>query len=353
MSQPLTRTDKAGLPPGTLLYSGPGRTGPVSLRVLDFSPDSFDEFEGLAAEDCLRFKGSSSTTWIQVEGVHDTRVVEKLGAIFGLNPFAQEDVVTLGQRPKVEVFEDHLFLEMLVPFLDDHTADLRLEQVSFVVGRQFLLTFHEQPPQLLAVLKTRLQDKQARARQRGPDYLAYRVIDVLVDQFFVVLEEIGDRIEDLEEEVLERPSQAALRKIFHLKSALITLRRAVWPTREVMGTLVRGDAAFSDRDTRAGLRDVYDHIVQVAETLENQRDLIVGIHDLYLNGLNNRLNEVMRFLTAVTTIFMPLSFIAGVYGMNLKLIPDDRSYFGFALVLGAMVAVGIGMYLLFRRRRWL
>lgn len=346
------RTKKAGLPPGTPVYTGSVSGEPVQIRVLDYDADTASSHENVALEDLARFRDSERVSWISVSGVHDVAIVQRIAGIFGVHPLVVEDIVGIGQRPKYDDYGEYIFVVARSLTYDAESGEIVTEQVSFLLGSNWLITFEERPPTLFGVAASRIAQGQAQARQRGPDYLLYRLIDTLVDNYFVLTEQVGERLEDLEERVLVDPGRETIASVLQMKRALIELRRAVWPMREVISWLERGESALLRPDMRIYFRDVYDHTIQLIDMLENLRDVAGTIHDLYLNSVSLKLNEVMKALTLISTIFMPMTFIASVYGMNV-LFPGEGTAVGFAWAIGLMAVAAIGMSIWFRTRRWL
>ncbi|RMF58032.1 MAG: magnesium and cobalt transport protein CorA [Bacteroidetes bacterium] len=346
------RRKKVGLPPGTLVPLVE-RTDPVRLTLFDYGPDHFEERALEDVEDVFPYRDSPHVTWINVDGSHDTETVRRLGAHFGLHPLVLEDIVSTAQRPKVEVYEDYLFIVIRMLRFDRERRQIEAEQLSLVVSEGFVLSFQERPGDVLDPIRHRLRLEQGRLRRSGADYLAYAILDVIVDHYFVVLEEVGELLEELEDEVLRDPSMEVQQKIRDLRRELILMRRAVWPVRELFMTLERIELPLFREETRPFLRDAYDHIIQVIDIVESLRDVISGLMDLYMSSLSNRMNEIMKFLTIVGTIFIPLTFIAGIYGMNFEHMPELHYRYGYPLVMLAMVAIAAGMLLYFRRKRWL
>jgi len=290
-------------------------------------------------------------TWIDVTGLHDVELVAALGRHFGLHPLALEDVVNTGQRPKVEDYEGYLFL--ILRHFHDQEGELLPEQISLFAMPGVVLTFQEVPGDAFEPVRERLRRGSGRVRSRGSDYLTYALIDALVDRFFPLLEDLGERIEDLEEELIHDPSSHSLDHIYRLRRDLLQLRRTSWPKRELINSLHRGDSHLVSDETRLFLRDCYDHAVEVMEIIETYRELAAGMLDVYLSSVSQRMNEVMKVLTIMATLFIPLTFIAGVYGMNFKYMPELAWRWGYPASLGLMAVVAIGLLYYFRRKDWL
>jgi len=280
-------------------------------------------------------------------------VIEKLGTAFDLHPLLLEDILSTAQRPKFEDYEKSIFLVLkMLRFGDDHQV-VETEQVSLIVGPNFVLSFQERVGDVFDSVRDRLRSGKGRIRKLGADYLAYSLLDAIVDSYFLVLEKLGERIEDLEEELVSDPSQKTLRHIHTLKREMITLRRSIWPLRELVGGLQRSESPLVAESTRVYLRDVYDHTVQIIDTIESFRDMVSGMLDIYLSSVSNRMNAVMKVLTIIATLFIPLTFIAGVYGMNFEHMPELKWRYSYAVVWAVMIGVASIMLAYFRRKKWL
>ncbi|QXD14802.1 magnesium/cobalt transporter CorA [Rhodocaloribacter litoris] len=346
------RSKKLGLPPGTLVPLEE-RTEPVTFQVFDYGPDTFAEHTFSRVDEVLAYRDSPTVTWINVDGVHDVEVIRRLGEHFGLHPLVQEDIASTEQRPKVEPYEDYLFIVVRMLRFNPARQQLDAEQVSLIVGTGYVLSFQERPGDVLDPVRHRLRNGLGRLRRNGADYLAYALLDVIVDHYFVALEQLSERIEELEEDVLRDPSLPTQQHIRDLRRELILMRRSVWPLRELFLGLERIEAPLIRDETRPFLRDAYDHSIQVIDIVESLREILAGLMDLYLSSLSNRMNEVMKFLTIMGTIFIPLTFIAGIYGMNFDYMPELHFKYGYPLVMAFMLGVGLALVVYFRRKRWL
>lgn len=344
---------KPGAAPGTLVYTGERADEPVQIRLIDYRGEKVDERYPATVEECLPFKQKPSVTWLNVDGLHDVGVVERIGRPFGLHPLVLEDVLHTGQRPKIEEFEHYLFLVLRVLTWDDAAHRVAEEQLSLILGENFVLSFQERPGDVFDPVRERIRAGKGRLRERGPDYLAYALVDAIVDHYFVVLERLGERVEDLEQQLIDEPGPSTLQEIHRLKRELLFLRKSVWPLREVLSTLQRLDSPLVADETGIFIRDVYDHTIQVIDTGETFRDMASGMLDTYLSSVSNRMNEVMKVLTMMATIFIPITFIAGVYGMNFERMPELGWPWAYPAALGLMLAVAAGMVVYFRRKGWL
>ena len=345
------RSKKTGLPPGTLVHIGEKKSDSVAMTAFDYAGARCDERTVTNPEE-LQPPADESVTWVDIGGVHKLDLLEAFGKQFSLHPLLLEDIANTDQRPKLDDYESYLFLVMKVLSVTEK-QDLLVEQVSFVIGRNFVLSFQENGTDVFKPVRERLRGGKGRLRQGGADYLLYALVDAIVDQYFLVLESLGEKIELLQEKVVADPKPDTLREVHALKRELLFLRRAVWPLREATNGLSRSDCPFLHEPTKVFFRDVYDHVVQIVDTIETLREMVSASLDIYLSSVSYRLNTVMRVLTVITTIFMPLSFIASIYGMNFEHMPELKSEWGYPAVLAAMGLIAAGMLIAFRQRRWL
>jgi magnesium transporter len=347
------RSIKSGLPPGTLVHIGEESNKTVQISVIGYAPDGVAERQFQQIDQYLKNPCDGNVVWVNVEGVHDVELIRTLGEKHGFHPLVLEDIVNTIQRPKIEDYGDYLFivLRMLHPTVED---DFSSEQVSIILGTDYLFTFQEGiKGDAFGPVRDRIRSGKGKIRRMAVDYLAYALIDAIVDGYFTVLEGFGERIVDVEEELTLSPDQKAVHRINTLKKEIIFLRKMVWPLCEAISFLERGDSHLLHDDTRLYFRDVYDHTVQVIDTVETYRDLLSGMLDLYLSSISNRTNEVMKFLTVIGTIFMPLTFLVGVYGMNFKHLPELEWRNGYFALWGFMIALALLMVAYFRKKRWL
>ncbi len=343
---------RAGLPPGTLIHVGEKFVDRARITVIDYDPAHLEERSLSSVEECTAYKQKPTVTWLNVDGVHDVDLIRRIGECFGLHPLLLEDVANTQQRPKLEDYGDCLFLVVKMLYVGKHN-EIKTEQVSIVVGRGFVLSFQEQPGDVFDSIRERLRTGKGRVRNAGADYLAYALIDAIVDNYFIILEAVGERIECAEEELVINPSPEILKHIRALKQDAMTLRRAVWPIREVINGLARGESPIVQHETVPYLRDAYSNTIQLADIIDTYRELIAGMRDTYLTVLSNRMNEVMKVLTIIATIFIPLTFVAGVYGMNFDFMPELRWKWGYPTTLALMAVIAGGMLLFFKRKKWL
>jgi magnesium transporter len=348
------RIKKVGLPAGSLVYTGEQEVGKVDVTLIDYDEQSFEERPVQSVDECVVYKAKSTATWINVDGVHNPAMLEKIGECFGLHRLVIEDLMSVVQRPKVEDYGGYLFVVLKMLTYDDTSGRIVPEQVSLIVGENFLLSFQEGiKGDVFPLIRDRLRSGRGKVRKMGVDYLAYSLLDALVDGYFVILEKLGERIDLLEEGLITRPGRHIVEQLYQLKRELLFLHKAVWPLREVVSALVRRESPLIRESTTPYLRDVYDHVVQAIDSVEIYRDMLSTMLDLYLSSVSNRMNEIMKVLTIIATIFMPLTFLAGVYGMNFKHMPELEWKYGYFFAWAIMIALGIGMGFYFKRKKWL
>jgi magnesium transporter len=344
---------KAGLPPGSVVYTGNQKVEFTRISVMDYDAGQVQERSLDAIEEAYAYKSTSSVSWINIDGLHDVSIIKKIGTFYELHPLVQEDIVSTAQRPKLEDFEDYLYIVLRMLYWDDTTQSVHSEQVSLILGKHFILTFQESIGDVFDAIRDRIRHAKGRIRNMGADFLIYALLDAIVDNYFLILEHIGDRLEVMEDDLLANPTQATLTQIHQLKREMIFLRKSVWPLREMIGNLERSESKLIDSGTAPFLRDVYDHTIQVIDTMESYRDIVSGMLDTYLSSISNRMNSVMQVLTITATFFIPLTFIAGIYGMNFETMPELTWKYGYAGVWALMLAVGTGMLIFFKRKKWL
>jgi len=344
---------KVGLPPGTLVHVGEKKVESVRITLMDYDEQRFEEKQVARIEECLPFRQTPTVTWVNVDGLHEIDAIDKLGKAFDLHPLMLEDVLSTGQRPKFDDFEDHIFVVLKMLSYNDAEQTVETEQVSLVLGPNFVFSFQERIGDVFQYVRDRIRNAKGRIRKLGADYLAYALIDAIVDSYFGILEKIGDKIEALEDELVTNPDDKTLRQIYALKREMISLRRSIWPLRELVNGMQRSESALLSEPTGIYLRDVYDHTVQIIDTIESFRDIVAGMLDTYLSSISNRMNGVMKVLTIIATLFIPLTFVAGIYGMNFEHMPELKWRYGYAAVWAVMLVVGAAMLVYFRRKKWL
>jgi len=347
-----SRLAKVGLPPGTLLPTGERRVQQTTLTLIEYTGERFTERVLPDAEACRGLNNASSIHWLNVEGLHDVEVIQKVGDIFGLHPLVLEDIVSIGQRPRMEDYGDYIYVVVKMLYRNGSDRQIVSEQVSLILGPFGVLTFQEVEGDVFDPIRERIRAAKGRVRSSGPDYLAYRLLDAIIDNYFITLEDVNDRVEAIQDQVASKPEPMIIREIHQLKRDIIVLRKSLWPVREVIGGLQKCDSSLVAQSTEIFLRDAYEHTIQVIDTIETMRDTLSSALDIYLSSMSNRMNEIMRVLTVMSTLFIPLTFIVGVYGMNFEHMPELAWRFGYAGVWLVMLATVIGMLIFFRRQRW-
>ena len=348
-----SQSEKRGLPPGTPVFVGKKQAQSVRITVMDYDEQEVIERQVESVDECKTFKDKPTVTWINVNGLHDAKLVESLAESFSLHPLVQEDILNTTQRPKFDDYGDYLYAVLKMLQWDDKQDEAVIEQVSLILGANFVISFQEKPGDVFGPIRERIRNGKGRIRKMPAGYLAYCLIDAIADGYFAVLEHLGDKIEAVESALLSRPTPQTLGAIHRLKRESLLLRKSVWPLREVISGLERTESQLVTDATHIYLRDVYDHSVQVIDTMETFRDILAGMLDTYLSSLSNRMNEVMKVLTIIATIFIPLTFVAGIYGMNFKHMPELQWRWGYWAALLVMAIVAGGMLVYFRRKRWL
>jgi magnesium transporter len=349
---------RVGSSPGSVIYTGPARDAPVTVDIISYDEGRFEELRDLPLEEAVRrVSEDQGVRWLNVNGVHRTEIIEHVGAALDLHPLTMEDIVSLGQRPKIEDYERYLYIALRMLAYrssegEDGEPELENEQLSLILLDGVVVTFQEHPGDVFEPLRERLRQAKGRLRKLGADYLAYALIDIVIDRYFTVVEDYGDAIEDLEAEILENPNTEVLQRVNHLKRETLVVRKAVWPLREVIAGLEREEGDLMSPTAITYLRDAHDHAIQVIDTVESLRDMLTNLHDMYLSALSYRMNDVMKVLTIIATIFIPLSFLVGVYGMNFHHMPELALPWAYPALWGLMIIIAVGMLLIFRRRGW-
>lgn len=343
---------KVGLPPGTLIHVGKERSEEVNITVIDYDEKHFEEIEVKKVEECFPFKDKPTVIWVNIDGVHQVETIEAIGNHFGVHPLVLEDIVNTKQRPKMDDFGDYIFVVLKMIYYEEKEDIIKAEQVSLIIGPNFVISFQEVEGDIFNSIRNRLKNSKGRIRKMGADYLAYALMDSVVDNYFVLLEKVGEKLENMEEDLLKNPTPETVQVIHSLKRDLILLRKSVWPLREVLSGLERGESKLIQKSTRIYLRNVYDHTIQVMDAIDSSRDMLSGMLDIYLSSVSNRMNEVMKVLTIIATIFIPLTFIAGIYGMNFQYMPELGWRWGYFAVLFVMFVIGISMVKYFKRKKW-
>ena len=349
---------KIGLQPGTVVYIGEQRHEPVTINVINYNKDSFQQVDVKSVEECFQYKGNGDITWININGIHDINIIEKIGQHFDIHPLILEDIANAGHRPKMEDWENFVFATLKMIYFDKE-EELKSEQFSIVFGDDYVISFQEVPGDVFDSVRERLKKTTPRTRFLGTDYLTYSLIDAIVDSYFLVLENLGDRLEDFQEEVVSNPQKEGLQTIYDLKRELVYIRKVVWPLRELVGGFERSESSLFHDYTSPYIRDLYEHTMQVIDTVETFRDMVGGLLDIYLSSVSNRMNEVMKVLTIIATIFIPLGFLAGVYGMNFNTsispynLPELDFRYGYIFFWLVALFIAGALFLFFRKKKWL
>lgn len=345
------RNLKVGLPPGSIVHIGETRQDPVKLSQYVYNESVYQENLNISLDALLLAPPADTIQWVEVDGIHDATILEAIGKRFSIHPLALEDIANTSQRPKREEYEHTLFVTLKMVLIEERVP--RFEQVSFILKENTLITFQEGSKDVFEPIRERLRGGKGKMRKCKADYLLYTLIDAVVDNYFVIFEELGESLEQLEEEVVKNPIPATLEKIYDMKHTILSLRRIIWPLREMLNSLVRGESAFFSKEVLLYIRDVYDHVVEIIDIIENAREIGAGMIDVYLSSMSHRMNEVMKVLTVITTIFMPLTFIVGVYGMNFDHMPELHWRYGYLFVMVIMGTSAFVMIGYFKKKNWL
>jgi magnesium transporter len=349
----IKRSRKTGLPPGSLVHVGLERAEKTRITVLDYDVEHVEEREVHAVEELAPYIGKPSVTWIDVVGIHEPKVIEQIGCQFQIHPLLMEDIMNTTQRPKIDDLGKYICLILKMITFDETVMELRIEQLSLVFSDDFVLSFQESETAIFKPLRDRIRNSLGRVRKMGTDYLAYSIMDAVVDHYFVVMEQMGEKIDSLENEVVANPKRETLRGVQRLRDEILLVRRSVWPLREVISLLERAESPLVDKSSSFFFRDVYEHTIQVMDTVDTYRDILSGMFDIYLSSISNRLNEVMKVLTIIATLFMPLTFLAGVYGMNFEHMPELKWQYGYFMLWGVMILIALAMLVYFRKKKWI
>lgn len=344
---------KVGQPPGTALYTGKNKA-PSCVHVIRYTEHDFHETTGNTLKEALPDTKEKGITWINVEGLNNVSLIEEVASLYQLHPLTVEDILNVEQRPKIDEYEKYLYVSLKILVWNDKRHTYSIEPFNIIFGKNFVLTFIDHKTDIFHLVHERLRSgSMQRLRQQGSDYLAYRLIDTIVDQYFVVLEGLGELIETTEELIIASPTQQNSRTIYRLKRKMLLLRKIVWPMREVISHLLQAEEKLVTPFTRVYLRDIYDHVVQAIDNIEMFRDMLSSMLDMYLSSLTNRMNEVIKVLTVISTIFIPITFIASLYGMNFSSMPELHWRYGYQTALLTMILIVVIMLIYFRRKKWI
>ncbi len=343
---------KTGMAPGTMVFIGERKQDRAGIHVIDYSETRLNELSDVSVNQCRAFAKAPGITWINVTGIHDIGLIEALGKCFDLHPLTLEDIVNTRQRLKIEEFPNYIFIVLKMAAFNESTNRLDIEHVSLILGENYVISFLEDAGDLFDAVRERIRSAKGRIRSMKSDYLAYSLMDAVVDHYFLAVERIGDRIEDIDDQILDQPKPENIKELHRLKRDILSLRKAAWPLREGIGALEKSGSAMIRPETKFFWRDLYDHTIQIIDMVETFRDVLGGVHDTYLSSMGNRMNEIMKVLTLIATIFIPLTFIAGVYGMNFEYMPELKWRLGYCIIWGVMLALGVGMLVYFKRKKW-
>lgn len=342
-----------GQAPGTLIYTGEKEKTKLFIESFDYTPDQVIEKELATVEDVFKYKQTDSISWINLNGLNHITEIEKLGDHYNLHPLVLEDIVNTSQRPKIDDYNDYIFLVAQMMYYD---ADEQIvnEQISFILGKNYVLTFQEAEGDVFDMLRDRIRNGKGRVRQHGSDYLLYALIDSIVDHYYAIIETMGNKVEELEDQLFEGIREEEItNEIQTLKREILKIRRAIFPLREIINRIEKSESSLIEEKTQRYFSDVYDHVIQISETIEIYREMIWSLMDMYMSIISNKMNEVMKVLTIIATIFIPLTFIAGIYGMNFEYIPELQLKNGYFYIWGLMILIFIGMLYYFKRKKWL
>jgi magnesium transporter len=344
---------KSGLPPGSLTHIGEKKVEEIKISVINYDEKSYLETVDATIKECVEYKEKPGVTWINVVGIHDVETMEELSREFGLHLLILEDVMNTGQRTKSEEYDDNtLIIAKMLYYLGEEEKIID-EQISIIFGRGYIITFQESEEDVLGPIRSRIKKGAGMIRRMGADYLVYSIIDTIVDGYFSILEQIALKLEYIEEDLITNPQTEDLKAIHNLKAETTMVQKSIWPLRDILGRFEKGGSKYIDKSTLLFIRDVYDHVLQVIDTTQTFRDMLTGMIEIYMSSLSNKMNEVMKVLTIIATIFIPLSFITGVYGMNFRNMPEIAWRWGYAAIWGVIIISAVGMLLIFWRKKWL
>lgn len=353
MKIPVRRSGKkAGAPPGTLMHLGEHRTSRVKITRINYGEQDFKEQRDLDLDRLFDSEMEYPCEWVNFDGIHDVAMIERIGSHYSIDMLVLEDIVNSSQRPKIEDYDDFTYIVLRMLIYNERKKEVESEQVSIILNDSTILTFQEKETDDFEPIRERIRKKKGRIHKAGIDFLCYSIIDFIIDNYFIVLENIGERVDDLEDEVLTEPDDETIQKVHALKRDTLAIKKSLWPLRDILSVLLKSDSRMVLDETKLYLRDAYDHTVEAIETVEAYRDFISGLLDIYLSSISQRMNEVMKVLTLISTIFIPLTFIAGVYGMNFKYMPELEARFGYYVILAMMVVLAGCMLFYFKKKNW-
>ncbi len=346
------RSKKTGLPPGSLVHIGKKKETKTKITIIDYDEKIFQELEIDAPKECITYKDKPTITWINVDGIENIEILKDLGECFNIHPLTLEDILNTDHRPKLEDYENYIYIVLKMLSYNEKEGGISSEQVSLILGKNYVISFQESEGDIFDPIRERIKNDKGRVRKAGSDYLLYLLLDSIVDNYFNILEKVSEKIEGLEDEVIKNPTQETLNTIHNMKTEMLYLKKSVWPLREVVNKLERGELTLIKKSTSVYLRDIYDHTIQVIDTTETLRDMLSGILDIYLSSVSNRMNEVMKVLTIIATIFIPVTFIAGIYGMNFSNMPEIGWPWSYVVFWIVVLIIGVTMIIYFKRKKW-
>lgn len=346
-------SQKTGMPPGSLVYVGDGENGPTQITLTDFTHERIDRKNIDSIEEIAAYRNTDSVTWISVVGLSDTEMIGKIGDFFGIHPLFLEDVLSNHQRPKLEESDEYLYLVLKHIALENEPFEVSYEQINIFIFDKVVLTFRERSNDLFEPIYKHLEDPKRKLRNSGPDYLAYAIVDLIVDMNFPLLDSLDELCDVIEDELMEAPEPKTLIKIQEAKKELITIRKSISPLREILSALMRSDSLLIHKDTHIYFRDIYDHAIHIIEEIESYRDILTGLLDIYISSVSNRLNEIMKVLTAFASIFIPITFLSSVYGMNFKYMPELDWKWGYPALWGVFILFSVLSLSYFKRKKWI
>ncbi len=344
---------KVGDPPGALIHMGKHYSDETTITLLDYSEETFKEIQIGDVADCEPYKDKTTITWINIDGLHQTDIIGTIGKQYGLHSLELEDVLNTTHRPKMEDYDEHIFFTFKMLSYDESVQAVNSEQISIIFGQNYVLTFRERSGDTFNPVRERIKSSKGRIRKRGQDYLVYSLIDTVVDSYFEIIEKIGTQVESLEEAITVNRGEEPHQLIQSLKKEILLFKKSITPLRDAVGTLEKSESELMDPRTPKYLRDVYDHLIHIVDELDTYRDTLKDLMDTFISVVSHKMNQVMKVLTIIATIFIPLTFIAGIYGMNFQFMPELGWKYGYFGVLGIMMVVGIGMMIYFKKNKWL
>ncbi|MBU6204768.1 MAG: magnesium/cobalt transporter CorA [Bacteroidetes bacterium] len=353
MARKPKQSTKSGLPPGRVVYIGNKEDAPVRITVIDYDSNDLKEISVNNVQDIAQYQFTQTCSWINIDGIHKTDIIEDVGKLYQIHPLILEDIVNTQQRPKLEVHDDYVFIVFKMLDYDYATNEVIIEQVSMILGHNYVISFQENIGDVFEQLRSRIRNPESRFRQNGSDYLVFALLDCVVDNYFTVIEKLDEQLEEFENDAFNNPGKHIAERLNKIRRDTIYIRKAVWPLREMVNHMLSGDIKPIKAETHIYLRDLYDHTIQVLDTIEMYRDVLSGIMDVYLSNLSYKMNEVMKTLTIISSLFIPLTFIVGVYGMNFEHMPELKLANGYFMIWAVMILVALIMFVYMKAKKWL